>query len=458
MSQRFCLALVLVVLTTVSLPAGPPTANAQQGNQAVGTSVDEVLLEIQWTRISSQVQGLVYMPVGLARPETALVVMHPEANFMQHFTCEGMARRGFMVLCANGRGTRDPDELALDVKAPVHFLRQQFNVKNVVLIGHSGGGPMMTYYQNVAENGLAACQGPEKIVPCSDDLANMSPADALILLDAHHGSPLTSLFKLDPSVLAQDQFGRTDRGALDPSLDPFLPANGFSPTSDPTYTNQFLDRYYAGQSTRRQQQTDLAMERLALVQAGLGMYPDNEPFIVSSNGGRIWEIDRRLLSRTKGEHRLLTPNGIVTTIAHSIRPRGSLTRQGSVRFSSADVTDLRDFLSTAAVRTKPNLRVTEDDIVGVDWFSQNGLTVGSLAGIRVPVLNISATGHYWVVPNEISYSFTASADKELIYIEGATHGFTPCNNCVGAAPGKYDNVTADTLNYMADWIKARFGN
>jgi hypothetical protein len=52
----------------------------------------------------------------------------------------------------------------------------------------------------------------------------------------------------------------------------------------------------------------------------------------------------------------------------------------------------------------------------------------------------------------------ASTDKELVYVEGATHTFSPCNNCVGATPGKYDKVTDATLDYMADWIRARFKN
>jgi pimeloyl-ACP methyl ester carboxylesterase len=447
--------LALVALTVAAFILGP-IAQARPASQTASILADQGVTR-EWVRINSNVKGLLYQPTSSV-PDTALLVMHPESDFTEHFTCAGMAQRGFMVLCVNGRGTRVPDELALDVKAPVNYLRARPGIDHVILIGHSGGGPTMAYYQDVAENGLSACAGPEKIAPCSSALADMAPADAVILLDAHHGSPLASLFRLDPGVLEEDQFGWVNPSRLDPSVDPFDSANGYDPSGNPTYSEDFLDRFFAGQSARRQRQMDLVQARLALLESGQGMFPDNEPLLVARNGGRIWEIDRRLISHTKEAQRLLTPDGIVTTVVQSIRPRLALNSQSNLRYAGADKTDLNDFMQTAALRTAPDMRVTVDDIVGIDWSSQNGLTPGSLAGVHVPVLNISASGHYWVVPNEISHRLTASADKELLYIEGATHGFTPCDNCVGSAPGKYDRVQADTLNYMEDWIRVRFGS
>ena len=34
--------------------------------------------------------------------------------------------------------------------------------------------------------------------------------------------------------------------------------------------------------------------------------------------------------------------------------------------------------------------------------------------------------HYFIRDNEIHYEVAASADKDFIVIEGATHGITPC--------------------------------
>jgi len=48
-----------------------------------------------------------------------------------------------------------------------------------------------------------------------------------------------------------------------------------------------------------------------------------------------------------------------------------------------------------------------------------------------------------------------SADKELIYIEGANHGFTGCVPCE-TTPGQYQNSFRNFFDYAAKWINARF--
>ena len=35
----------------------------------------------------------------------------------------------------------------------------------------------MTFYQNVAENGVSVCQGPNKLVQCGNELAGLPKAD-----------------------------------------------------------------------------------------------------------------------------------------------------------------------------------------------------------------------------------------------------------------------------------------
>lgn len=466
MQRRAWTALVSSVLTASLLWVGPSLANSGGQEDRAGGPPDKAQFDVEYLSLNSNVDAAIYTPAGSGSVETAVVVSHPESDYRDHDTCEGMARRGYVAVCAKSRGSRLPDDNALDVAPLVDYARDELGMKNVVLIGSSLGAPMMTYYQDVAENGLAACNGPEKIVPCSDDLADLTPADAVILRDGHLGAAVSAMLKLDPSVVVEDQFGRVGPEAYDSSLDPFLEANGFNETGDPTYSEEFLTNYFAGQAARMNRQMDLLNERIGLLDAGNGTFPDNESFVSAWTGGRIWEWDRRLVSHTKDEHKLITPDGIVTQVVESIRPMGGSRgepvpgaerRAESIQFSSATVTNVRDQLNGETVRVDPDFMVTEDDITGIDWFSQNGTTPASLAGIHVPVLNIAATGHYWVVPNEISHNMTASEDKELIYVEGATHGFDPCDECEGATPGKYDNVGEDSLNYMANWIRDRFG-
>ena len=53
----------------------------------------------------------------------------------------------------------------------------------------------------------------------------------------------------------------------------------------------------------------------------------------------------------------------------------------------------------------------------------------------------------------------ASTDKDIIVIEGATHGGTPCKICISAGQtydGRYDNAMKNNFDYLAKWITARF--
>src|SRR5258705_13989999 len=58
------------------------------------------------------------------------------------------------------------ETIILDLKAAITFLKNQKGITKVVLVGPSGDAPMVTFYQNVAENGPSVCQGPNKFVQC----------------------------------------------------------------------------------------------------------------------------------------------------------------------------------------------------------------------------------------------------------------------------------------------------
>ena len=72
-------------------------------------------------------------------------------------------------LCADTSNRFDPlDEKLVDVNVAVEYLRQYLGVRKVITLGHSGGATLMSAYQNAAENGVQAFQGPEKLIKCSD--------------------------------------------------------------------------------------------------------------------------------------------------------------------------------------------------------------------------------------------------------------------------------------------------
>jgi hypothetical protein len=187
---------------------------------------------------------------------------------MGTLACMELSRRGFLVLCMNPRFDNNEaavrwDDIALDVKSGVEFLRKQPGITKVVLWGHSGGGPTMTFYQAVAENGPSYCQGPQKLVPCKDNLAGLPKADGLILMDAHPGNSVNALRSLngavtnDAEVLQQNQLPR-----IDPELDPFSQRNSYNREEGALYSDAFQHRYFAAQAQRMNKLIDIALGKL----------------------------------------------------------------------------------------------------------------------------------------------------------------------------------------------------
>ena len=111
---------------------------------------------IQFT--PSAVKGALYKPDSGPAPHVAILLIHRTANFLSHIGAREHSRRGFLVLAMNPRSDNNEaavkwEDNALDVRSGVEFLRRQSGITKVLLFGHSGGGPAMTFYQAVAEKG-----------------------------------------------------------------------------------------------------------------------------------------------------------------------------------------------------------------------------------------------------------------------------------------------------------------
>src|SRR5215467_10755954 len=137
-----------------------------------------------------QLSAALYKPDSGPAPHVAFVLAHRTANYLNHIGCRELPKRGFLALCFNTRFQNNEtqvrwEETALDVKAAVEFARRQPGITKVILFGHSGGGPLMSFYQAVAEKGPAYCQGPNKLVQCGGDLRGLPQADAIVFADAH---------------------------------------------------------------------------------------------------------------------------------------------------------------------------------------------------------------------------------------------------------------------------------
>jgi len=87
--------------------------------------------------------------------------------------------------------------------------------------------------------------------------------------------------------------------------------------------------------------------------------------------------------------------------------------------------------------------------------STNNSTVCAVQSISVPVLFAAMGAHYFIRDNERQYDMARSKDKDLIVIEGANHGLTPCTRCE-KTPGQYSNTVKNFFDYVAKWMNDRY--
>ena len=395
---------------------------------------------------------------------TAVFVFHDTANFIAAPPCLQLNQRGFTALCTNAPFPSTAvvvwDTVALDIGYGVSYLRSLPGIQHVVLVGHSGGGADMAWYQNVAENGLAACQSPGVLNPCSSKLAKLPPADGVVLLDSIPGLAFSNMQAWDASVDKAD--GLTSQ--QNPSLYLFNPKNGYNtdPNQSSTYSSKFIDRYTHAQAEREADLVDAAQDIQQQIANGQGEFSDDAPFPVGHDAARISTQDTSLLHNTKGQYPLITPtspNGTVQVI-NSVRvPSASVvpsTPQANNAWAGSGKNfTVNTFISNSAIKA-PDYRLTADSIEGVDWSSSNTSTVSNVAGITVPMLFMSMTAHYWVVPSEMYYlAATRSTHKTLAYVFGAIHTFTPCTVC-GIPANQIGDTVAETFNYVANWLQTVF--
>jgi pimeloyl-ACP methyl ester carboxylesterase len=396
------------------------------------------------------VKAALYKPDGGPAPHVAVLLIHRTANFLASPATRELSKRGFMVLAVNPRsdnneGVVNFEANALDIKSGIEFLRKQPGITKVVLWGHSGGGPATSFYQAVAEKGSAYCRGANKLAECDSSLDGLPKADGLILVDAHPGVSVNGLRSLNPAVVDDH-----DPKRIDPALDPFNPTNGYKDGAS-HYSPAFQKKYFAAQAARMNRLIDAATAELKAMKNGSAPYPDEDGMVITRfEGARLMELDPSIHHASVKPQKLLKNDGtVVTQIVESVRqPARGYDRRNASFEGGARMMTLHAFLSANAIRAKDSL----DD---VDWCSSNNSTRCAVKSISIPLLITAMGAHYFIRDSEIHYDDAVSTDKELIVIEGATHGTAPCTACE-TTPGQYANSQKNFFDYATRWIRARY--
>ncbi len=450
-------ARTLLAATALAALIGAAPAMAQQAPQPP-RAVEVAGVKTTFVRLGNGVPGVLYEPASPGpKAQIGVFVMHTGADYLTHSACTELSKRGYRVLCANTSGDKSGtfdtgrlDGSLLEAGQGVRFLRDYPGVKKVVLWGHSGGGTLMTAYQSIAENGVAVCQDAQKIHKCPETLAGLPKADGVILGDTNIGLGTITLLSVDPAVIDNSSGLK-----LNPALDMYNPQNGYKP-GGATYDEAFRKAFFKAEAARNNAIVKLAEDRSAAIKAGAGQFRDDEPFFIPGGyigNNRLLSQDLSLMSRSKKPWPLVHPDGSVTTqiiegrrVAQPAENPSPYYRRGAIK------TTVEGFLTSYAIRADVDTYAyTADDIRGVQWTSTYASPPGNVQTMTSPLLLLGMTGSYEGWAAELIYNLSKSADKQLAFIDGATHGYGTCKACE-KTPGQFGDTVKTTYDYADKWL------
>ena len=434
----------LLAFTIAALMGTQAAVRGQRGQ------TPELAAKRTYVRLGNNANALLVEPLQLGPKSRILAInTHPDHNNnFEYFIGRELVARGYRAIGINYYGPEETiEEFLPAVAAAVRYARTVPGVEKVVFATHSGGGPVLTFYEEIAENGPSACQGPSRLYPCrGNNLADLPKVDGLLLLDINIGAP-HRMVSLDPAVDTSQPRKR------EPSLDMYAAQNGYDPeTNTASYAPAFVKRYYGALHGRSDRLIAEAQGKLKAIESGQGPYKDNEPFViagmaVNSTGARLNMADSRILSRTHQAHVHLKADGTTPVeIIHSSRKaEATLPDARDTMRETTYNTTVRHYLSFLALTTTPDFALTEDAMKGIDWRSSANSAVGSVENIKVPTLVMAATCAIHLVPLETVFDHSAAADKEFVGVEGANHGFQPCRP-------EFGNTSKRAFDYADAWL------
>ncbi|HKB09780.1 MAG TPA: hypothetical protein VKD69_03960 [Vicinamibacterales bacterium] len=439
-----------IVVILVSSVAAPVVIGQQRPGRAQQQQQQQLAAKRTYVRLANNANALLVEPLEPGPKARILAInTHPDHNNnFEYFIGRELVARGYRALGINYYGAEETiEEFLPAVAAAVKYARAVPGVEKVVFATHSGGGPVLTFYEEVAENGPSACQGPTRIYPCKGaGLTGLPKVDGVLLLDINIGAPHRSI-SIDPAVDTSHPRRR------ETALDIYAPQNGFDPeTNSARYPDEFLERFFAGVHARSERLIADAQKKLKAIESGDGPYTDNEPFVVAGMavnavGARPNMADPRILSHTHAAHPHLKADGTtpVEIVRSTRKGEATVPEQRDTLRDTVQNTNVRHFLSFLAIRTTADYKLTADSIKGVDWRSSANSAVGSVENIKAPTLVMAATCAIHLIPLETVFDHSAAPDKEFVAVEGADHGFQPCRP-------EFGNTLKRAFDYADAWL------
>ncbi len=421
---------------TLLIAAGLVVANGSR------TPADTVTIEVPTIKAADGgvSHGILYWDPA-QHPTTVVVSMHPSSDNQRHFTLMPAARHGYAGFGLAGRFTGEDagvhEQVLLDLAAAIKWLKQERGFTRVVLVGHSGGGSLMAYYQSQATRPPAE---RHHATPAGDPLdlgtVDMIPADGIAILNASEGEGLHLEHHLDPSIARED-----DPLSIDPSLDMYDPANGFEePPAVSHYTPEFTKRFREAQIARDRRLT--AWARSQITERNYFRSLTKDPGFAS------WPFARRQYVERRAEH--LPVMVIYRSEADLAYTDLSIDPSDRVVGSNYGLRpDRRNYSQDARFRTvRPDAYLST--MSGTASFAR---LHDNIRKVTIPTLVLGGTADLGIFPTEqkTTYEVSGAKDKSIVWIEGADHGFNPSGPKAG--DGKQQQRAAQAL---LDWMDTRF--
>lgn len=344
-----------------------------------------------------------------SRPKGATISMHPDGSGLNHFELEPLAAAGFMALRLKSRFAGNNvdmimEEIMLDIAAGVESLRER-GCEKVALFGHSGGGPLMAFYQSQAEspNVTSTPAGD----PPDFTLTRLPKTDAIVITNSHLGRHLEFTDRIDPSVTDE-----SDPLSIDPSLDMYNPNNYEVRDSGVVYSPEFLEMYRKAQRARCDRITAWAREKLQETRRKAHPRIHDVPFALYRT-----MANPRFLDRTNFKSGMRT--GTLWGNPYTLNYTAHKGREGPF-------VTLKSWLSHLYCGTS------------------NAETLRHIARVSVPLLVVGGTADYGGDIAEAVYQAATTSDKDLKYVAGATHWFE-----------SHPDHLNQAMKIVSDWLRKR---
>ncbi|MEV5146928.1 hypothetical protein [Streptomyces sp. NPDC052727] len=367
---------------------------------------------------------------------TVVVTSHPRGDMSRHYAAPAVLEAGYAFYGHQTRALHNDvdcehERILLDLAAALSHLKNERGFEKIVLLGNSGGGSLLAFYQQQA--GTAP---PGRLTdtaagePLDLNAVEMPTADGLALLAAHPGQGAFMLTAIDPSVVDED-----DPLAVDPELDMYSPANGFREPPEPSkYSVEFLERYREAQRARvarldaraRGLITERQRYRRKMQEPGFADLPLEERIRITR---RAMVGDYMIVHRTEADPAYLD---LSLHAWKSTREPASILgpRPDQVNYAPGGFGRLvtpRAWLSTwSGLSTRANL-------------------LESVKSVHEPLLVINFTGDSLAFPdtNQAQFDACPAEDKTVHFLEGEHFGY-PLEQREKA------------LQFIAEWLAPRF--